>query len=326
MTGILDTHKRCINYLRISVTDRCNLHCTYCYNEEMKHLPRLEILSYEEINKVVQAAVGLGIRNIRLTGGEPLVRPYISRLVEMISKVEGINDISMTTNGTLLRNYASHLRKYGLRRVNISLDTLKPERFKAVCGSDSLTDVVAGIQAARIARLEPVKLNTVVLRGVNDDEVTDFARMTINAGWNVRFIEHMPLAEPLTDESQRVTIAEITEEIEKKLGKLEPVYVKDGKGPARYYRLPKANGTIGFISPMTECFCSECNRIRLTADGKLRPCLIDDSEVDMKEALRGGASIEELRLLIRRAVESKPERHLLNEDKAIARPMHQIGG
>ncbi len=327
MTGLFDSHKRRIDYIRVSVTDRCNLKCSYCSDGSVPHLPRPEILSYEEIQQVVQAAAALGIRRVRLTGGEPLLRPNISHLVGLLSDIEGIDDISLTTNGTLLGRYAAQLAGAGLRRVNVSLDTLKADRFQAISGSDRLAEVIGGITLAQSVGLQPVKINMVVLGGTNDDEILNLARMSLDPGWHVRFIEYMPLNEPAVDSSQWISVAEMMKRIERTLGKLEPGKVATGAGPARYYRLPGARGTLGFISPMTDCFCSECNRLRLTANSRLRPCLVADDEVDLKGPIRNGAGFEELKRLIAQAADRKPKRHnLTKRQNNSKRPMRQIGG
>jgi len=325
MTGLSDSFQRPINYLRISVTDRCNLRCIYCMPREgISLLPRNEIPSYEEIEAVARAAAKLGINKVRLTGGEPLVRSELTHLVHMLSQIEGIDDISLTTNGVLLKQYAASLRQAGLRRVNVSLDTLKRERFKHITRSDKLGDVLAGIEAARLVGLEPVKINMVVIRGINDDEVVDFARLTREQSWHVRFIEPMPFAKAASLEF--VPTAEIQERL-LYLGPLEPCLFTPGNGPARYFRFPAASGTVGFISPLSEHFCFNCNRLRLTADGKLRPCLLSDEEIDLKKPLREGVSPDEVSQLIRQAVASKPERHRLQEGVLPkGRPMCQVGG
>ena len=326
MTGLYDSWQRQINYLRISVTDHCNLNCLYCSVGEMKRLRHEDILSYEEIEKVVRVAAEMGINKVRLTGGEPLMRPHFIRLVEMIARVEGIDEISLTTNGILLERFAEELKKAGLKRVNISLDTLREDRFKQITGHDSLKAVLAGIKAARKAGLEPVKVNMVVLQGINDDEVVDFARKSIDEGWHVRYIEYMPIGTPNGSVSGMVSTQEIKERIQV-LGELEPYAGPEGNGPARYYRLPGAKGTIGLITPMTEHFCHTCNRLRLTANGQLRPCLLDDDEVDLKTALRNGASNDELKQLIQQAVAIKRKEHHLTDRLAQGlRPMCQIGG
>ncbi len=327
MTGLFDSHNRRIDYIRISVTDRCNLSCSYCSDGSVPHLPRPEILTYEEIQRIVQAAAALGVKSVRLTGGEPLLRPNLVHLVSLLSCIEGIDDISLTTNGTLLGRHAARLAGAGLKRVNVSLDTLKADRFQAISGSDKLAEVIGGITLAQSVGLQPVKINMVVLGGTNDDELLNLARMSLDLGWHVRFIEYMPLNEPAADSSQWVSVSEMMKRIEKAMGKLEPGKMPVGAGPARYYRLPGAKGTLGFISPMTDCFCSECNRLRLTADGRLRPCLVADDEVDLKGPLRKGAGFEELKRLIAQAAASKPERHnLLERQSNSKRPMRQIGG
>lgn len=326
MTGLYDAWQRQINYLRVSVTDHCNLNCIYCTAGSVPHLPRSEILSYEEIHKVVQVAASMGINKVRLTGGEPLLRPDLSKLVQMLSQIKGIDDISLTTNGILLVKYAVELKKVGLNRVNISLDTLRADRFERITSLGRLDEVLSGIDAAYRAGLQPVKINMVVMRGINDDEIIDFARMSQNQGWNVRFIEFMPLGAAKNEILKTVPTREIRQRIGT-LGKLEPYTGKTGNGPARYYRLPGAKGTIGFISPMTEHFCNTCNRLRLTADGHLRPCLLNDEEFDLKEALRNSSSTDELLQLIQQAVATKRERHHLNEGIVPKkRPMRQIGG
>ncbi len=327
MTGLFDSFQRQINYLRISVTDHCNLSCVYCSMGSIPHLPRSEILSYEEIQHVAQVAASMGINKVRLTGGEPLLRADLNKLVRMLSQIEGIDDISLTTNGIFLSKYAVELKQAGLKRVNVSLDTLKEDRFKRITGVDKLGEVLSGIRAAHGAGLRPVKINMVVLRGINDNEIINFARMSISQGWHVRFIELMPFGMPKAEVLEMISAQEIRECIQS-LGKLEPYTGKAGNGPARYYRLPGANGTIGFISPMTEHFCHACNRLRLTSDGQLRPCLLDDNEVDLKESLRNGADTDELKQLIQQAVVIKKERHHLDERRLAPgeRPMCQIGG
>ncbi len=326
MTGLSDSFQRPINYLRISVTDRCNLRCIYCMpTSGIDLLPRDEMLSYEEIATVARAAAALGISKIRISGGEPLVRSNLPQLVDMLNKIEGIDDLALTTNALLLEMYAADLKKAGLKRVNISLDSLKPERFKEITRVGNLDQVLRGIEAARKAGLNPVKINMVVLRGINEDEVIDFAMKTQTDGWNVRFIELMPMSETKLS-SHFISAAEIKQRLSP-LGKLQPCQMEKGNGPARYFRIPGANGTIGFISPITEHFCFGCNRLRLTANGKMRPCLMSDEEIDLRHKLRAGASIEELSQLIRQAAAAKPERHHLEKSySSPQRPMSQVGG
>jgi len=328
MTGILDSFGRSINYLRISVTDRCNLRCLYCMPPEgVPQMPHSEILSYEEIRTVVRAAAELGINRIRLTGGEPLVRADLPKLIKMLSQVEGIEELSLTSNGTFLKKYALEFKQAGLSRVNVSLDTLKPDRFQYITRLGELQTVLEGIEAAKEAGFEPVKINTVIMRGINDDEILDFAKMTYKEGWHIRFIELMPFKGGV----EFVPSIELRQHISL-LGKLEPCPDSigiTGNGPAMYYRLAGAKGTIGFISPLTEhSFCSRCNRMRLSPDGKLRPCLLAEDEVDLKTPLRNNASMDELKSLILKAVASKPEHHHLEGGniRLVNRKMSQIGG
>jgi cyclic pyranopterin phosphate synthase len=326
MTGLFDSFQRPINYLRISVTDRCNLRCVYCMPEEgVSLMSHNDILTYEEIHTVVKAAAELGIDKVRLTGGEPLVRLGLPELVRMLAGIKTIDDISLTTNGILLAGQAAALKGAGLRRVNISLDTLKADRFRQITRCGKLDDALEGIEVAKSVGLNPVKINVVVMAGVNDDELPDFARKTISDGWHVRFIELMPLNdEPAA--ARLVPVSEMRRRIEL-LGRLEPSQVSAGNGPAKYFRLPGAAGTIGFITPVTEHFCYHCNRLRLTADGKLRPCLLSEQEIDLREPLRRGASAAELKSLIAEAIAQKPQRHHLAEGgKTRGRPFSQVGG
>ena len=328
MTGLSDSFQRPINYLRISVTDRCNLHCIYCMpRDSVKLMPHGDILTYEEIYTVVRAAAELGINKVRVTGGEPMVRLGLPRLIAMLAQMESIDDISLTTNGTLLSRYAAELKSAGLRRVNVSLDTLKPKRFQFITGGDGKQDdVLEGIETARSVGLNPVKINTVVMAGINDDELVDFATKTIADEWHVRFIELMPVAGEKAGASQFVSVGEMKQRLEV-LGELEPCLPSVGNGPAKYFRLPQAKGTIGFITPVSEHFCFHCNRLRLTADGKLRPCLMSEDEIDLKEPLRDGMSLPGLKKLIEEAVALKPRQHHLAEGYVPKdRPFSQVGG
>jgi cyclic pyranopterin phosphate synthase len=327
MTGISDSFQRPINYLRISVTDRCNLRCVYCMPEDgVSLMSHQDILTYEEIYTVARAAAELGINKIRLTGGEPLVRAGVPELVRQIADIETIDDIALTTNGVLLKQYAVELKEAGLRRVNISLDTLKPEKFTRITRCGSLEDTLEGIEAARAAGLTPVKINVVVMAGINEDELPDFAAKTVTEGWHVRFIEHMPVNGDDSGTARLVSVNEMKKRIEP-LGQLEPYKVDVGNGPAKYFRLPQATGTIGFITPVTEHFCINCNRLRLTADGKLRPCLLSEDEIDVREALRSGASAAELKALLQQAIARKPQGHRLAEgSRQKGRPFSQVGG
>ncbi len=291
-------------------------------------LPREDILSLEEIARLARVIVELGVSKLRLTGGEPLARKGVERLVGMLAAIPGVQDLSMTTNGTRLAGIADTLAQAGLRRVNISLDTLRPERYATITRCGRLADVLAGIAAAEQAGLTPIKINVVVIRGLNDDEVVDLARKTMAEGWNVRFIEVMPLgADPLWVNDGYVPTAETRGRIEAELGPLEAVD-GDGAGPARYYRLAGANGSIGFISALSEHFCFRCNRLRLTADGQLMPCLMSERGVDVRPLLRSGAGDEELRERVLQAIRAKPAGHHMGEVQRgpEAPPMSRIGG
>ncbi len=327
MTGLSDSFQRPINYLRISVTDRCNLRCIYCmptYGVQL--MSHSDILTYEEIYTVVLAATELGINKVRLTGGEPLVRLGLPRLIQMLADINTIDDISLTTNGTLLSRYAAELKQAGLQRVNVSLDTLKPDKFEFITHSNGLGDVLEGIEVARSVGLNPVKLNIVVMPGINDDELLDFAAKTITEVWHVRFIEHMPVAGGGVTVPQTISASEMRKRLDS-LGELEPCLPSIGNGPARYFRFPQAKGTIGFITPISEHFCFSCNRLRLTADGKLRPCLLADDAIDLKQPLRSGISLAGIKKLIEEAVARKPLHHHLAEGYVLKdRPMTQIGG
>jgi cyclic pyranopterin phosphate synthase len=336
LTPLVDPFQRTITYLRISLTDRCNLRCVYCMPEAgIKFVPREQILTLEEIARIVRIAAGMGLRRVRLTGGEPLVRNGITQLVRWIAETPGIEDISLTTNGMVLATYAEELARAGLKRVNVSLDTLRPDRFREITRHGDVAAVHEGIAAARAAGLSPIKINVVVMREVNDDEAADIARTTMEEDWEVRFIELMPFMDEqetcIKDTSLVlgfVPTQEVRRQIEAALGPLEPAATKSGGGPAQYFRLPGAKGLIGFISPLTEHqFCAGCNRMRLTAEGQIRPCLLTDHEVDLKETLRSGGGDDDLRARILLALETKPDaHHLWDGNRPKWRKMIQIGG
>ncbi len=324
-----DDFGRAINYLRVSVTDRCNLRCVYCMPPEgIDKQAHADVLRFEEIELVVRAAAELGVRKVRLTGGEPLARLGVVDLVRRLAAIPGLDDLSMTTNGTLLARHAAALGAAGLHRLNISLDTLRPERFAQITRRGRLDDVWVGIAAAQAAGLTPIKLNMVVVRGLNDDEVADFARRTVSDGWHVRFIELMPIGANVGWAGGGVVpMSEVRAQIEAAVGPLEAVHGPTGNGPARYYRLAGGEGTVGFISALSDHFCRACNRLRLTADGRLRPCLMSDHELDLRAALRAGAGVEKIKELLIQAARVKPERHRLDElDAPRARTMAEIGG
>jgi cyclic pyranopterin phosphate synthase len=327
--ALADAFARPITYLRISVTDRCNLRCTYCMPEAgLPWIEKAEILSYEEIERLVQAAAAVGVRRIRLTGGEPLVRRDLVDLVARIANIDGIDDVSLSTNGLLLAQLARPLARAGLRRVNVSLDTLRPDRFEAIARRTGLDRVLAGIDAAIDAGLEPVKINTVVMRGVNDDEVLEFAELARKRRVFVRFIEMMPVIENVDAQADRyVPATELVARL-RAVGDLQPVVGPGGNGPARYFAFPGSLGAIGVISPLSHDYCDTCNRVRLTADGRLRLCLFGDREIDLRTPLRAGASEAELGDLLRGAMLIKPERHhlRLGETSSRMRAFSEIGG
>ncbi len=328
---LTDLFGRQITYLRISVTDRCNFRCVYCMPPQgVPHVPHERIMRYEEIAAFVQVAARQGIRKVRITGGEPLVRADLPRLVEMISDIEEIEDISLTTNGILLEKYAGALAQAGLSRVNVSLDTLNPKKFARISRGGDLNKVLRGIEAAEIHGLTPIKINSVIMRGINDDELADLAKLTLNHPWNLRFIELMPIEnqQPWGEgfpppEDIFMPVSEVMALL-RPLG-LHPVELPGDSGPALPYRLDGGIGTVGFISPLTEQhFCQRCNRIRLTADGNLRPCLMSDLEIPVLPALRDGEPV--LPLLIE-AVHKKPISHQLDGHIVPSgRCMIQIGG
>ncbi|NTU78239.1 MAG: GTP 3',8-cyclase MoaA [Chloroflexales bacterium] len=323
-----DRYGRRIDYLRVSLTDRCNLRCVYCMpSADMPFLPRPELLTNDELLMVLRAAAAAGFRKIRLTGGEPTLRHGIVELVRAIKAIPGIEHIAMTTNGLRLRALAGPLQAAGLDRVNISIDSLDPVTFRQMSRGGSLDEVWAGIWAAEEAGLHPMKLNAVIVRGMNDDEVVRLAELTRCHPWEFRFIEVMPLSgvAGLAEEGV-VSTAELIARIETHVGPLEP----DGQSagdPARRYRIPGAPGTLGFISAVTDPFCATCNRMRLTADGRLHLCLLRDDELDLRAAVRAGASLDELEQRIRHAVALKPWGHGLPEGfQPTLRGMAQLGG
>jgi GTP 3',8-cyclase len=321
-----DSFGRRIEYLRISVTDRCNFRCLYCMPAAgLEWLPKSEILSYEEIAQVVRELAPLGLRRLRLTGGEPTLRPQLENLVTLLKSIPEIEDISLSTNGVRLPELAGSLRSAGLDRVNMSADSLQPDRIKSISRRSTGFDPVAAAIAAEGAGLAPIKINVVVMRGINDDEVCDFARLTIDHEWHVRFIELMPVGEMRDLTWDHVVPSdEILHRLEA-ISPLEPVTGPErGNGPARYFQLQGARGTIGVITPMSHTYCGSCNRVRLTADGRLRTCLFGDDEVDLRTPLREGLPLEPF---FRSALASKPEQHhLLQMQVGGLRALSQVGG
>jgi len=354
-----DRFDRTIDYLRVSVTDHCNFRCVYCMPDDgFPSTPKEEVLSIEELSRIVGVAAAAGIRKVRLTGGEPLLLKGLAKLVGSISRLQTVTDLSCTTNGFLLTEKAQELKEAGLHRVNISLDTLKPERFQSIARRGDLQKVVDGIRTAMEVGFAPVKINCVLMKGINDDEAADFAAWTLKEELHVRFIELMPMrwnldetpsefdlfsahggkgllqlrqcaGDMLNDAQMRrlyVPAAEAKASIESRFGPMEEAVVVTN-GPARSFRIPGARGTVGFISQISSDLCERCNRIRLTHDGFLRPCLMSDGELDLRGPLRAGASDEELAELFRTVVHQKPERHYLAEGQRVTgRGMSQIGG
>lgn len=324
-----DRYGRNISYLRISLTDRCNFRCIYCMPETMVFRPRAELLQDEELRQLIPLfAESLGFHKFRLTGGEPTLRENIIELVGFIAQTAGVSDLAMTTNGLLLPKLAAPLADAGLQRVNISIDTLDPDKFRAVTRWGDLDEVWNGIKAATDAGLK-IKLNAVVVRGFNDrQDVIDLARLTYNFPWQIRFIEMMPFGEVAEfQQAKTVSEAELLDVIQAGLD--VPQLLNDGQldGEARLYQLPGASGTLGFISPVTQPFCAGCDRARLTADGRLRLCLLRDKELDVLTPLRQGCSIEELRQKIEAAIWVKPWGHgLAEEEVPLNRVMSEIGG
>jgi cyclic pyranopterin phosphate synthase len=325
---LIDSFGRAHNNLRVSVTDRCNLRCTYCMPEEVVFMDRAELLTFEEITHFVRAAAPLGIDKVRLTGGEPLMRRHLERLVAMLAAVPGICDLGLTTNGLLLAEHARALYAAGLRRINVSLDTLDPGRFRAVSRRDGLEKVLDGIAAAKAAGFGPVKVNAVVLRGLTDVDVVPLARYAREHGLEMRYIEYMPIGADAWERGKVVFAHEILEAIEREVAPLVPADDYDPRAPAMDFRYTDGRGRVGIIASVSRPFCRSCNRLRLTADGKLRNCLFALDETDVKHLLRPAPAGAALAEAIRRNVAAKWEGHEINTAKFVKPPrtMHAIGG
>ena len=326
MRTLVDQFGRRIEYLRISVTDRCNFRCLYCMPPEgLEWLPRSDILSYEEIAAIVNQLAPLGLRRVRITGGEPTLRPQLERLVAMLRAVPGIEDIALSTNGVKLEAMAESLRAAGLDRINMSADSLRPDRIAAIARRSIPFDPVRAASAAQGAGLDPIKINVVVMRGINDDELEDFARLTLVHPWHVRFIELMPVGDLRSLTWEHVVPSDEVIARIARLGTLRPASgPARGNGPARYHRFDGAAGTVGVISPMTHTYCETCNRVRLTADGRLRTCLFGDHEVNLRDPLRRG---EDLVPLYAQALAEKPREHALLQMKVGGlRALSEVGG
>jgi len=333
MSKLVDRFNRAHDYLRISVTDRCNLRCVYCMPPEgVTFMDHNQMLSYEEIEEVVRVGAKLGIRKLRLTGGEPLVRKDLATLVGKLSKIEGIEDIALTTNAILLASQAEKLKEAGLTRVNISLDSMRPDRFKEITRGGDVQKVLDGIEASFQAGFSPIKINTVLMRGFNDDEIADFLRLTIDQPVQVRFIEYMPIGHADEAWKSGYLSLDYVKETAKNLGfELEESGEVFGNGPSDNFRIKGAKGTIGFIHPISDHFCGNCNRLRLTSDGYIKPCLYWDEELNVKKALGDEEAMKEIYF---KSLDIKPENHemakVMNDEKQshtpTARRMSQIGG
>ncbi len=307
---MIDQFGRRVEYVRVSVTDKCNLRCVYCMPlEGLEWLKRESLLSYEEIASVLRTMAGMGLKKVRISGGEPLIRKNLSDLVRMVTDIPGIEDISLSTNAVLLADQAQDLRDAGISRVNVSLDSLQKERVEAIARRPgSFEGIMTGLDAAEAVGFDPIKINVVLIGGQNDDEIEDFARITRDRPWHVRFIELMPTGANLALSADNyVSCQEALKRI-RRMGDIEPVEGPAGNGPATYFRFPGAAGTVGVVTPMSHNYCDRCNRMRLTADGQLRPCLFGSLQTNLRDPLRAGADLVPL---IEETLQIKPERHYL---------------
>jgi len=324
---LVDQYKRRLNYLRISVTDRCNMKCMYCMtHQKTSKLPCREILRYEEVLRIARIFINLGVSKIRITGGEPLVRKGICEFLSGLSGLVGLSDLSITTNGVFLKDKIKQIQSAGIRRLNISLDTLDKDKFKKISGIDAFNQVWESIMLALDMGFDPIKINVVALNGINDDELPDLARLSLSYPFHVRFIEYMPIGTSRMT-SRQLLAPEIQDRISS-IGRLDPVGNISFDGPAKRFRFENAKGEIGFIRPISEHFCSSCNRLRLTASGNLKTCLLSEIETDLKGPLRKGCSDSELADIILKAVYNKPFEHPLvaNHAGMISGCMSAIGG
>jgi GTP 3',8-cyclase len=326
---LLDPYQRKINYLRISVTDRCNLRCRYCMPEEgISLIPRDQLLSYEELLRIVRVFTKEGISKLRLTGGEPLIRRGIVDFIARLSQIEEIEDLSLTTNGVLLAELASDLKRAGLKRVNISLDSLRREKFCQITRKDEYEKVWAGITESLRVGLSPIKINMVAIQGVNEDEIESFARLTLHLPLTIRYIEYMPSGNGDSwKPSDILTLPDIKERLDR-IGPLIPIPSDRWDGPAMRFRYEGAIGEIGLIGAISNHFCQDCNRLRLTPDGRIRTCLFSDEEIDVRDILRKGGTDQDVKERLLIALRAKPERHHINthQFKKCQRNMSAIGG
>lgn len=323
MTGLYDRLGRHIHYLRVAVTDRCNFRCQYCMPPDgVEWLEHNDILRYEELVRLIRAFAGLGVDKVRITGGEPLVRKGLLAFLRQVARIPGIKEVGLTTNGSLLDEYAFSLKQAGVGRINVSLDTLQRERFIRLTGQDRLDRVLAGIKKAQQAALTPVKINMVVMKGINSDEIADMAAFAIKNGYQVRFIEYMPFS---TGQDYVFTAAEMKQQlVAAGFNRLVPQL--GGSCPAKIYHVPESQGSIGFITPVSQHFCSSCNRIRLTPDGYLKPCLLSNEEYSLREQLRAGASDQQLLAQIQQVIWNKPQQQYFSKEQKGNRGMSRIGG
>jgi cyclic pyranopterin phosphate synthase len=325
---LIDGCNRHLNYLRISITDRCNLQCRYCVPREL--IPKLshtDILTYEEILRIVRVATRLGISKVRVTGGEPLVRKGVYVFLKQLAAIKGLKDVSLTTNGVLLADNLEKIKAAGISRINVSLDTLSPTQYRHITGFDEFARVWRGIQKALRMGFHPIKLNIVALKGINDDEFADMAQLSLRYPFHVRFIEYMPIGRSDFNPGALLLAPEIKSRITT-LGKLIPIPPTAYDGPARRYKFETASGEIGFIPALSQHFCNKCNRLRLTANGRLRPCLLSDHQEDLKRRLRQGCSDQELADIFFRAIKHKPADHnlALRNPGRVGGQMQAIGG
>ena len=325
---LIDNFNRHLNYLRISITDRCNLQCCYCVPQDL--IPKLshaEILTYEEILRVVRIATRLGISKVRVTGGEPLVRKGVYEFLHELTATEGLKDVSLTSNGVLLKDNLEKIQAAGISRINVSLDTLNPVKFREITGYDKFDRVWQGIEKAHQMGFYPIKLNIVALKGINDEELVEMARLSFRYPFHVRFIEYMPIGQSDFNPDSLLLAPEIKNRISA-MGNLVTVQEAETDGPARRYQYEDAIGEIGFIPAISQHFCNTCNRLRLTASGQLRPCLLSDHQEDLKEAVRQNCSDQQLADIFIKAVRQKPSDHnLVNKNPArVCGQMRAIGG
>ncbi len=328
MNKLIDRYNRSLSYLRISITDRCNLRCKYCVPlSPITMLSHDEILRYEEILRVVKVGVAHGISKVRVTGGEPLVRLGVYDFLRQLTDIEGLNDVSLTTNGVLLKDNIDKIKAAGIKRINVSLDSVQSKNFKTITGRDYYHKVWDGLEAALQSGFDPIKINVVVLNGLNEGELLDFAGLSIKYPFHVRFIEYMPIGQSNFRETQPLLTPDI-KKIISSLGELVPVNNKENDGPAERFKFKNARGEIGFISPISHHFCSQCSRLRLTANGMLRSCLLSDHQVDLRAHLRNGCSDEKISEILLDTVRNKQLKHTIKESNPtkISSQMSAIGG